>query len=292
MRTPQQINTVRDIDFLWDFETRGDGVLDLAPVNFIKPVGTVALLATIERLMKRPDMPKVTIELPENQNVQSYLRLAGVFAAMREHGVFEGMQPEDLIPEIQPAKPMVTCTRFANEFDIDNLAAQMEDRFQTELVGFASLLQPCHEIFSELASNVVYHADSNGGYVLAQQYDYSSGPVVEIAVADCGIGIRASLQKNPKHRAISSDVQAIERSLREGVSSLPDHHRGYGLHHVTGDVRQNKDREMTIRSGQGILTLRGDGKITRDYDSPIYYGTIVSVSIPCYRLDVEVACID
>ena len=282
MRTPQQINTVRDIDFLWGFETTGKEVVDLGPIEFIKPVGVVALLAIIERLTRRSDMPKMAIQLPENPDVQEYLRLAGVFDAMREHVIFEGRQPEEIIPKIQPVRPMVPCTHFTNESDIDNLAERMEAQFLTELAGYASLLQTCHEIFSELAANVVYHAESDGGYVLAQQYNYSSGPVVEIAVADCGIGIRASLQKNPSHSMISSDLQAIERSLLEGVSSLKDSHRGYGLHHVTDDVKHNKNREMTIRSGQGILNIRGDGKVTKDYDSPTYSGTIVSVVIPCY----------
>ena len=282
MRTPQQINTVRDIDFLWGFETTGNGVIDLGPIEFIKPVGVVALLAIIERLTKRSDMPQIAIQLPVNAEVQEYLRLAGVFNAMREHVVFEGSQPEEMIARIQPVRPMVPCTHFVREYDIEQLANQMEAEFQTELVGYSSLLQTCQGIFSEIAANVVYHADSDGGYVLAQQYNYSSGPVVEIAVADCGIGIRASLQKNPSHSMISSDVQAIERSLIEGVSSLRDPHRGYGLHHVTGDVKHSKNREMTIRSGQGILKIRGDGKITKDYDSPVYTGTIVSVIIPCY----------
>ena len=237
MRTPQQINTVRDIDFLWGFETTGKEVVDLGPIEFIKPVGVVALLAIIERLTRRSDMPKMAIQLPENPDVQEYLRLAGVFDAMREHVVFEGRQPEEMIAKIQPVRPMVPCTHFTNESDIDNLAERMEAQFLTELAGYASLLQTCHEIFSELAANVVYHAESDGGYVLAQQYNYSSGPVVEIAVADCGIGIRASLQKNPSHSMISSDLQAIERSLLEGVSSLKDSHRGYGLHHVTDDVK-------------------------------------------------------
>ena len=282
LRTPQQINTVRDIDFLWGFETTGKEVIDLGPIEFIKPVGVVALLAIIERLTRRSDMPKMAIQLPENPDVQEYLRLTGVFDAMREHFIFEGRQPEEIIPKIQPVRPMVPCTHFVKEYDIEQLASQMEAEFQTELVGYISLLQTCQGIFSELAANVVYHAESDGGYVLAQQYNYSSGPVVEIAVADCGIGIRSSLQKNPSHGMISSDIQAIEMSLREGVSSLRNPHRGYGLHHVTGDVKHNNNREMTIRSGQGILNIRGDGKVTKDYDSPTYSGTIVSVVIPCY----------
>jgi hypothetical protein len=49
-----------------------------------------------------------------------------------------------------------------------------------------SILQPCYEIFSELACHVVFHAEGSGGYVIAQQYNHRAGSVVDIAVADSG----------------------------------------------------------------------------------------------------------
>ena len=207
--------------------------------------------------------------------------MAGVFHVMRDLVSIEGPQPEDIIPELPPVRPMVPCTHFDNEDDIERLANRMEERFQTELVGYGSILETCHTVFSELATNVANHAESAGGYVLAQQYNDGSGPKVEIAVADCGIGIQASLQRNRKYTEIPSDADAIELAIKEGVTSLEDHYRGYGLYHVTDNVKKNNDREMTIRSGHGTMKLQGDGAITKEDGSSLYSGTIVNVIIPC-----------
>ena len=228
------------------------------------------------------DVEEMTIRLPEDAKVRSYLRSAGVFSVMRDLVWFGDPQPEDLIPAQTRLRPMVPCTHFDTEDEIELLANQMEELFHTELMGYGGILETCHTIFSELATNVLNHADSAGGYVLAQQYNYRDGPIVEIAVADCGIGIHASLQKNRNHEQIVSDADAIELAVKEGVSSLDDRWRGYGLYYVTDGVKQNNNREMTIRSRHGTMTLQGNGKISkREDDSPIYSGTIVNVSIPC-----------
>ena len=283
LKAPKTITTIDDIDFLQAIQAGRDTVIDLGSVNFIKPVGVVALLATLERLtsqLGKIGISKMTLKLPENLEVQEYLRLSGVFGVMRDLISFGDPQPEDVIPERPPVRPMVPCSHFGSEHDIDQLANQMEECFRTEPV-YGSIFETCHTAFSELATNVVNHAESEGGYVLAQQYNYRSGPKVEIAVADCGIGIQASLQKNHKHTSVLSDSDAIELAIKEGVSSLEDRHRGYGLYHVTGDVKKNNDREMTIRSGHGTMTLQGNGYIHKTNDLPIYSGTIVSVIVPC-----------
>ena len=282
MKAPKIIDTVHAIDFLQDIEAGRGSIIDPSPVEFIKPVGVVALLATLERLTKQPDAKEMTLKLPEDPGVRAYLRLTAVFDVMRSSVSFRDPQPEDIIPEPLPQlRPMVTCTRFSNESNIDDLADQMEECFRTELAGYGSLVGTCHGIFSELATNVVNHAESAGGYVLAQQYNYQSGPMVEIAVADCGIGIRASLRKNHKNTLMPSDAEAIELAIQEGVSSLEDNSRGYGLHHVTDDVQKNNDREMVIRSGHGTMNLQGDGTIAKANRSPIYSGTIVNIVVPC-----------
>ena len=164
MRASQTITEIADIDFLCGVE---NGVIDLSAVNAIGPVGVVAILATLERLSKQSSIEGLTLSLPMNQNIQSYLRSAGVFDAIREYYDFQGTQPEELIPEPLLVRQMVPCTHFRCDSDIDRLADEMEDRFRTEFPGYASLLPACHEIFSELATNVVYHAESEGGYVLA-----------------------------------------------------------------------------------------------------------------------------
>ena len=277
---PKNINTVEDIDFLLDLVPQENTAVDLSRTTFVRPVGVVAILATLERLTKTPGVQEVNFTAPANRDVNGYLRSVGVFDAMREHGQFRGTQPEDVYPELNLVRPMVSCTHFHDEAEILNLGEQMEERFRTEFQGFGSLLGTVDTVFSELANNVVYHADSGGGYVLAQEYRYSGGPVVEIAVADCGIGIRESLRKNPNNSGIFTDVQAIESALQEGVSSIREQYRGYGLHHVSYDVQRHRSREMTIRSGTGTITLHGDGRLTILERRLTYPGTIVSVTIP------------
>ena len=280
-RTPNRVDTVFNIDFLLDIANRGDGIIDLGPITFIRPAGVVALLTTIERLTNRPQVPPITILMPWDSNVQNYLVTHGVFDAMREHIVFRGPQPEDVVTRRSHFRQMVPCTHFTNSNAVERLANEMEEKFRTEFFGYASILQTCNMVFSELAENVVYHADSGGGYVLAQQYNYHQGPVVEIAVADCGIGIRSSLRKNQHLSRVDADEDAIHLAISEGVSSLEDRNRGFGLHHIAGNVRTQRDRVMTIRSGNGILTLRGDGTISATNHPVEYQGTIVTFVIPC-----------
>ena len=281
LTAPKTIETVDAIDFLQDVDARRGSIIDLSPVEFIKPVGVVALLAALERLTKQPDVKEMTLKLPEHSDVRAYLRLAGVFDVMRALVSFSDPQPEDLIPAQSPVRPMVPCEHFDSEDDIERLANQMQERFQTELAGYGSILESCHMVYSELATIVAKHAESAGGYVLAQQYNYRSGPIVEIAVADCGIGIKTSLQKNGKHKQMLSDAEAIELAVKEGVSSLDDRHRGYGLYYVSDNVKRHNDRSMTIRSGHGTMMLQGNGTVTKSDRSSIYSGTIVNVIIPC-----------
>lgn len=205
----------------------------------------------------------------------------GAFDVMREWVEFTDPGPEDLIPYKAPVIPMVPCAHFKTDQDVEDLAIAMEERFATEFIGWAGLLQPCYLIFSELAANVVNHAQSDGGYVLAQQYNFRTGPVVDIAIADCGIGIRESLLQNPDNGPYQSDCEAIGQALCEGISAIRNTHRGYGLYYVADNVQIAENRSLTIRSGNGILTLRGDGTITIQERQVLCPGTIVNVRVPC-----------
>ena len=281
LKAPARINSIDDIDFLQAIEATRDNVIDFGPVEFIKPVGVVAFLATLDRLTKQLNERHLTFKLPESPSVREYLRLSGVFDVLRGIIPFGSVQPEDVVPRLPLLIAIVPCKYFASEDDIEQLANQMEEDFETVLPGRGSILETCHTAFSEIATNVIYHAESGGGYVLAQQCNYRTGPMVEIAVADCGIGIQASLQKNSKYAHILSDADAIELATKEGTSSLEDRYRGYGLHHVLYDVKRNNNRKMSIRSGHGTITLQGNGNVIKRDNLPNYPGTILNVTIPC-----------
>lgn len=85
----------------------------------------------------------------------------------------------------------------------------------------------------EIAENVVHHGDTPiGGFGAAQGWQKNNE--FEIAIADLGIGIRASLTKNPDQADITDDVAAITRALEPRVSATPERNAGHwAVHHET-----------------------------------------------------------
>ena len=281
LQAPTELSTVNDIDFLLHPAGNEDLVIDLRPVNSIKPVGAVGLPATLERLLRNNGAPRFRLALPEDQLVQGYLRETQVFQAMRHYARFPDVQPEDIIPGQEDLIPMVPCTRFTSSFQVEQLSNEMFSIFTTQRLGPPILIHTYTAFLGEIADNVILHADSTGGYVLVQQYINEDGPVVDVSIADCGIGVRSSLEKNPDCPPIDTDMNAIELALREGVSSLQDPHRGFGLYDLTDNLQRHAGRQMTVRSGNGIIIVRGNGEVVRQHNPVHYPGTIFNVTIPC-----------
>ena len=277
-----EISTVYDVDrFIAQINGQTDWVADFSATTFTRPAGMVGLLAVMERICRAGDDRKIALILPQSKAVRTYWRLAGIMDALGEFCDFEEVAETDSsLPEYNPVEPIVSCFHFRNEPDIDRLSDEMYLKFDSVLSGYSSLFDGCYEIFSELTINALFHAESNGGFVLAQKYDYDSGPAIEIAVADPGIGIRNSLSKNSELAGIDRDSSAIRKAMEEGVTSVSHSHRGYGFVHLAHNVQLEQSRRMIIRSGNGIIILSGDGEIREEDTAVEYPGTVVNVTIP------------
>jgi len=101
----------------------------------------------------------------------------------------------------------------------------------------------------ELSENVRQHSGGNEG-VVALETD-SSGAEVRMAIADTGIGIRASLARNPKYADLDDDddLIAIEAAMCAGESAEPGAGGGMGLYLARNAVRRNGGR-LLLRSGE------------------------------------------
>ncbi len=99
-----------------------------------------------------------------------------------------------------------------------------------------------------------------------------------MAVGDCGIGVRASLAKNPQYAYLKDrpHTEAILKALEPQVSRKRE--GGMGLTDVKEDVRQANGR-LVITSGNGrvIADHRRTISGTQDYNLS---GVQVEVSIP------------
>jgi anti-sigma regulatory factor (Ser/Thr protein kinase) len=105
---------------------------------------------------------------------------------------------------------------------------------------------------TEIAQNVVDHAASQvGGFAIAQRAQ--TRREFEVAVADAGIGIAASLRGNVKYADVLGDAEAIGLALSPGVTSNPGTENiGVGLAAIRDLLRKNGGT-LLVRSGRAAV---------------------------------------
>ena len=276
-QAPAELNTVRDVDPLIN---PGLTTIDCSATTATRPAAMVGLLAIMEWQNRQKDGQTLALIPPPSQGVRDCWQVSGLTDVLREFCHWPEPAGGQAIPENVPLKPIVRCCHFRDASDVERMLSEMEYSFMTALSGYASLLGNVGETFTELITNVIYHADSNGGFALAQYCEYAAGPAIELAVADAGIGIRNSLAKNPDFGGIESDCAAIKRAMTDGVTSAGDKHRGFGLGYAAANTQLEPTRSLAIRSGNGIITLSGNGVIQEETSQIAYPGTLISAIMP------------
>jgi len=137
----------------------------------------------------------------------------------------------------------------------------------------------------EMVANALEHSGADAS-VMAQVYRtarFGQPPdhddKVQVVIGDTGRGIRAALASSPAY-APRSDLEAIELALQYLVSSVhEDPGRGQGLS-TTAEHVVGLGGKMTIRSGEGKLTIAGEEREAETVTA--LPGTIVSLSLPLY----------
>lgn len=165
------------------------------------------------------------------------------------------------------------CKQFSTAQDYPAVAAALtdalEERCSTDRVARNSI----RIALDEVTENVVHHAESPiGGFAAAQGWPKRG--VFEIGIVDLGIGIRASLAKNPAYADVPDDVSAIQTALQPRVSSTPERNAGIGLF-VTKLLLASNGGTLAVRSGVGaVYTGERERTIVRDTHFP---GTMVAL---------------
>lgn len=156
--------------------------------------------------------------------------------------------PYRMVAQVLPA------TLFHSEGDVERIANDLEI---APSVGPSNVQSEASGIFYELALNAVQHSQSAlGEYAILQYAVGSDGETVyAIGVADCGIGIPASLRQNPDFSGVQSDSDAIALATGLHITGTGDSQRGLGLDHVVETVKIYRG-DFTIISGQAYWNLK------------------------------------
>lgn len=164
-------------------------------------------------------------------------------------------------------------------------------RKETEVLGlvrhfdqlFGDWLAPASRFFvryafSELMDNVFHHAHSKPGlWIQAQKY--SAQNVVEMAIADLGIGIPESMRRNPLYASLEAPERFV-LALNLGATGKPNEHSGEGLSCVIEWIKRNPRAEGVLIS-LNSMWYKVKGQVGFCHRKEIMWpGTLLWLNIP------------
>jgi len=144
-----------------------------------------------------------------------------------------------------------------------------------------SLLQGMSYCFYEILDNVLIHSGKTVGIVITNYSEQQH--LIQILVADDGMGILNSLSQNP-HYSNLTEGQALEYCIRDKVSD--GNGMGFGLY-STSRLINTAGHKLIIRSGSHQLSANGDVAVT---ESEPWEGTIVYFELRS-NIDIDSASI-
>ena len=260
-------------------------LFDAHATKWGSPYALVGLLAAGQWLMER-GQAKPLLTIPNDREVAHYWARTGFFHHAEAMFELHGKVP--YVPASGSSDVLLDVTPVRGAGDVHTVVDRIQDRAAAILrelgleaqatMGFAMAL-------SEACQNIVEHAGT-GGWVAVQTYHWRrrlGRRVAVIAVADAGVGFRASLEPTQAQRVGNrwSDAAALEAAIFQGVSRFRDPGRGQGL---TGMRRYvgRWDGKLSLRSGTARLSIvpAWDDDVPMADGLPSFPGSQVQLIIP------------
>lgn len=230
--------------------------IDLRECQFIHP--PAVLWCIVYSAVTRWKGIDCELLVPENFGVATYLKTLGLFSMLEEIGV--SVDARDL-GTANDSQVIVPLQRFIDISQVEQLADVALERLSADKPVAGNLSALISNTFAELGNNAAEHADSSvGAFGMVQFYDPPGrGTQFWCVVADGGMGIRASLSRNPTLKP-RYEWTAIEEALKEQVTGTGLPHRGFGLFGIAQDMR-SLGHEFIIHSGTGMMHLQEEDSV-------------------------------
>lgn len=250
---PKSINDKGLISFFtgweWNREPTGPIKLDFSENEFLAPYA-VTLFSAYYLWLRGVKKKHPEIKYTPNSLTHRYLSNSGFLELVEQGKTLNQTIGEERIVKLCCIKESKQISPFATNV-MDILA--IEDEEVANAVKYALI---------ELLRNVVQHSSSLFGGVAMAQYFPKTG-LVEICVADCGIGIASTLART--YPEISSDIQAIKFATQPHVSGTFQAHTynamndnaGLGLFFIK-QITSLASGRFFLGSGNSIISIWGD----------------------------------
>ena len=257
--------------------------IDCSTVRFADPCGALMLVAIGLSAPFRGGHAWGLV-LPRAGAVRSWLARCGVLRLLEEHFVVDGTSGEQAARRDADRDPVLLEAALVRDgADIHRAVARIKARADLLLVsrlGYSGLAADRFTVaMAEICQNAVDHSGSPG-VALAQCYlRAGGGPEIRLAVADVGIGVRASLAPRYADSAPGawSDRTAVRLAFRRGVTGSGDPDRGLGLAAVA-DLVKAWGGTLHLRSGTAACDIGGHAGVVGGL--PPFPGTQVNIRLP------------
>ncbi|TDV16249.1 STAS-like domain-containing protein [Paraburkholderia caballeronis] len=224
---------------------------DFKECNFIAPYAATLFAAYILWLRKSKRL-HVKINANRNSVAGGFLTQAGFFDVLSESGGGALLDRPDRA---------VKLTRISASSEIPSFALKVMDILKIDDEELAGAVQYS---LIELLRNVVQHSSSQGGGLAMAQY-YPNTGLVEVCVADMGVGVQATI--NEAYPEIDNSLKAIKlatlphvsRTFAPSVYSSMRDNAGLGLFFIK-QIASLSGGSFFLASKDALIDIWGDKK--------------------------------
>lgn len=243
--------------------------IDLQAAAFIDPYGAACLCLIARHLAGRKQ--HLILVLPSSRRAQVTVAQTDLPAALRQWAELRNLPGHELQDQRNGTLPL---SLIHSRSDVQTVLAYLVNLAQRRLGFDPGDVLDASKVVSELCYNVVDHSQADGLVVAQIGQDRQGRRFVSLAVADAGVGIRASLAGRYPEAAQWQHGEAIQRALG-GLSSRAAG-GGAGLRSIYAVVRRYSGR-LAIRSGDERLYVSAEHQ-PRTLDGAWFPGAQVGIS--------------
>lgn len=241
------------------------GSIDLTDCEFLRPYA-IACLCSLGVLTRG----RIELTPPRFEPCRQHLGRMGLYQWFKLTTPVESNLPRDtnLVVEHLTDRP-------------GNSAGKLIDLLLSESPAPAGVKRDLADHLDEIIRNALCHAGSPMGCMVAGQA-FPKRQIVELAILDLGCTIPGHLRRNPKHRGILSDAEAVIKATEDGVTgtvglnSWGEANSGAGLYELR-HYCESGNGEMSIVTGPVIVSFSTNkGSRTRRFRGD-FSGCLVNI---------------
>lgn len=256
-----------------------DCVFDLRGFRFITPAGLAQLAAACYAVGLAGRKPIIRTS---DNTLLSYLARSEFLDVVGRIARFEPTYQEvfSCAPPKQrgDSRWLIELTQIQDESCLGDFLGKVIDVLRHRLRYHRSDAYRVATLVSEICQNTLQHNTDTYGFFAMQVYRHRETRL-ELALADFGNGLAATLRQNPKNGSIPSDLVAIRRAIELGSSRHDDPTHGTGLYHL---FREANEHGGTVQIRSGGAKMRFTKKRPAGWEFTVAYmpGVQIALMLP------------